>query len=150
MTDTLDGKTLNSGAGSPPLQWSFTRPTADTTTDYTDAAIALVIYTTDTLKANAAPLPTTAALTLSIGSGLVRNTNAADSQVGRIVITAAQLTTLLGSNNRQQCRYFWQVTPVGAEPFTAFVNEETGGYDGIFYVVAPGYAGVDPAAVKNA
>ena len=150
MTDTLDGKTLNSGAGSPPLQWTFTRPTADTTTVYTDAAIALVIHTTDSLQASAAPSPTTAALTLTIGSGLTRSTNAAGSQVGRISITAAQLTTLRGTNNRQQCRYYWRVTPVGAEPFTAFVNEATGGYDGVFYVVAPGYAGVDPAKVKNA
>lgn len=149
MADTLDGKTLNSGAGSPPLQWSFTRPTVDTTTVYTDAAIALVIFTTDSLKASALPSPITPALTLSIGSGLTRTIDTDSSQVGRISITASQLTTLRGSNNRAQCRYYWRVTPVGAEAFTAFVNEE-GGYDGVFFVVAPGFAGVDPATVKAA
>lgn len=149
MADTLDGKTLNSGAGSPPLEWSFTRPAADTTTDYTDAAIALVVFTADGLKATSAPLPTTAALTLTVDSGLTRSTNDANIQIGRAVFTAAQLASLLDGANRTQCRYFWKVTPSGAEAFTAFVDED-GGYDGVFYVVAPGYAGVDPSAIKAA
>jgi hypothetical protein len=108
-----------------------------------------VVFTTDSLKATALPSPTTAALTLSIGSGLTRTTNSAGVQSGRILFTASQLTTLRDSANRAQCRYYWRVTPSGAEPFTAFVDVD-GGYDGVFYVVAPGWAGVDPSTVKAA
>jgi hypothetical protein len=147
VADDLDGKTLNSGAGSPPLGWAFTRAAGDTATNYTGAAIALVIYGTDSLKATAQPTESPV-LTLSIGSGLTKTTNDPDLQEGTITFTAANLTTLRGAVQRAQFRYFWKVTPTGAaDAFTAFVNE-TGGYDGVFFVQAPGWAGVDPGTVK--
>ena len=148
MANILQGKTLNSGADSPPLQWAFTRPEADTTTDYTGAAIRLLVFPAAGLKENA--LPTDAddpALTLSLGSGLTRTTDTASLQAGVLTFTSIQLKNLLGAAQRGQYRFFLDIEPSGAARFTSFVGEE-GGYDGVFFVVKPGFAGVDPALVK--
>ena len=148
MSNILQGKTLNSGADSPPMKWTFTRPTGDTEIDYTGAAIRLLVFPATTLKENALPTDAnTPALTLSIGSGLTRETNTPSVQAGTLTFTSSQLVTLLGTANRGQYRFLMDVQPSGGSRFTSFVGE-IGGYDGIFYVTRPGFAGVDPALVK--
>lgn len=148
MANVLQGKTLNSGADSPPLTWAFTRPAGDTTTDYTGAAIRLLVHPAESLKENALPTDADdAQLTLSIGAGLTRETDEPDEQSGTLTFTSIQLKALLGTANRGQYRFFLDIQPSGAARFTSFVGEE-GGYDGVFYVVRPGFAGVDPSLVK--
>jgi hypothetical protein len=154
MANILQSQTLNAGADSPPLSWTITRPATDTTTSYVDAAVRLLVFPAadavgKVVKPEALPVNvTTPALTLSIGSGLTRTTNTASVIGGLITITSSQLTTLLGATaNRGQYRFFFDVQPVGFSRFTAFVGD-TAAYDGIFYVVRPGFAGMDQSLVK--
>lgn len=139
MTDALNGQILNSGTGAPPLAWEYRRPTADTTTSYVDAGLQLRVYVMASRRPNARPLSETPDLTLAIGLGLNRTLNDAAEQAGVVVITPAQLQNLLGDNNIVQCSYYWVINPIGFEEFTAFGD---GTYDGRFFIVAPGFAGV--------
>ena len=69
MTDALNGKTVLVGAGLAGLTWRFTRPSADTATNYTNAAISVRFFELDK---KFKPISTTPALSLSIGSGITR------------------------------------------------------------------------------
>ena len=102
----LDGAILYDGAASAYHQITFARVTGDGTV-YTDAAWALKLFRQ--------PGDATPEVTLTIDDGLTRTTNAADSQVLSITITAAQLTTLLDGSNQVDVGFRWTVTPVGED-----------------------------------
>ena len=67
MTDALNGKTVLVGAGLAGLTWRFTRPSADTATNYTNASISVRFFELDK---KFKPISTTPALSLSIGSAI--------------------------------------------------------------------------------
>jgi hypothetical protein len=117
----------------------------------TDATYALEIYKLDgalqvvteggaevisTKTRKLPPLSATPNLTLTVGSGITVDTNTATLQELTFTITAAQLTTLLGSGTSAAYRYFWQITPSGGATQARPLG---GGYDGVFGLVAPGY-----------
>lgn len=135
MTDDLNRKTIYSGSDVSGLTWRFTKPAGeDPAILYTDAAIALRIYR---LTAKGIPESTTPTLSLTIGSGLIRPTagNTDALQEGTLVITEAQVATLLGSARVANFRYHWKITPPGAAALRSFKG---GGYDGGFAIQAEG------------
>ena len=130
MTAGFDGSTLFSGANNGfSRQFTFTRQ-SDDTTDYTGSAISLRFYD----KRG----DTTALLTLSVGSGLTVATDSADSQVVRMDLSSANLTTLRNSKNKNEIYYNWTITPSGGQPINAPKGD---GYDGTISVVLESYAG---------
>jgi hypothetical protein len=146
--DDLDGKVYPVGtAGLVGLNYSFTRPAEDTTTDYTDAAIALRIFElngepkiidgaiSDKTR-QLPPLSPTPALVLTVGSGLERTTNTDDTQAGKISLTPGNLETLLGTNTLRAFSYFWVITPTGFQVATKPLGD---GYDGVFALAVEGY-----------
>lgn len=135
MADDLNKKTIYSGSDVSGLTYTFTKPTGeDPAIVYTDAAIALRIYR---LTSKNLPESTTPNLVLTIGSGLTRATagNTDALQSGSLVITEAQVATLLGSARSASFRYHWKITPVGAAALRSFKG---GGYDGGFTIQAEG------------
>lgn len=142
MTDALSGKTVLVGAALAGLRWQFTRPSADTTTDYTNSVISVRLFELDK---KFKPISTTAALALAISSGLSRTTNTATTQAGLLQITPQQLATLLGAAEAKYFAYVWYVQPPGDEPVRAFVGD---GYDGRFLLAKEGYAGSADGEIK--
>jgi hypothetical protein len=142
VTDALNGKTVLVGAGLAGLTWAFTRPSADTVTNYTNASISVRFFELDK---KFKPISTTPALSLSIGSGITRSTNTASSQAGLFQVTAAQLGTLLGTAEAKNFAYVWYIQPVGYEAVRAFVGD---GYDGRFLLAKEGYAGSQYGEIK--
>lgn len=134
MIDALRGQTVLAGAALSGLRWQFTRPSEDTTTNYTNSAITVRLFVLSKGK----PTSTTPDLILTIGSGLTRSTNTATTQAGLLAITPSQLATLLGTAEARQVAYAWYIQPTGYESVRAFVG---GGYDGRFILAKEGYAG---------
>lgn len=144
MADDLNGKTYYAGAAIAGLSWSFTRPSGDTTTDYTGCAIALRIFEQ---SSKGVPVSNTPALSLSLTSGLTRITNTASSQAGRLEINSSQVGTLLGTAVAKRFGYTWSITPTGGAPLRAPLGE---GYDGWFILAQEGYAGSPSVKVPSA
>ena len=142
MTDALSGKTVLVGAALAGLRWEFTRPSADTTTVYTNSVISVRLFELDK---KFKPLSTTPALALTINSGLTRTTNTATTQTGLLQITPQQLATLLGTAEAKYFAYAWYVQPPGYEAVRAFVGD---GYDGRFLLAKEGYAGSADGEIK--
>ena len=142
MTDALSGKTVLVGAALAGLRWEFTRPSADTTTAYTNSVISVRLFELDK---KFKPLSTTPALALTINSGLTRTTNTATTQTGLLQITPQQLATLLGTAEAKYFAYAWYVQPPGYEAVRAFVGD---GYDGRFLLAKEGYAGSADGEIK--
>lgn len=135
MTDALNNKTHLAGSSLTGIRWTFNRPTDDTTTDYTDCAIAFKVFELDNKNV---PLSTTPVLTLAIDSGLSRITNTASLQSGVMTITTLQIAALLGTAKIKHFSYVWSITPSGAESIRAFLGS---GYDGRFAIAQEGYGG---------
>jgi len=142
VTDALSGKTVLVGAALAGLRWEFTRPSADTTTVYTNSVISVRLFELDK---KFKPLSTTPALALTINSGLTRTTNTATTQTGLLQITPQQLATLLGTAEAKYFAYAWYVQPPGYEAVRAFVGD---GYDGRFLLAKEGYAGSADGEIK--
>lgn len=149
MADNLDGKVYPvGGAALTGLQYTLT-DASDATPTLVDAAISLRIFaltgtvkitTEGVLDTKTRELPPTNAtpdLTLTVGSGLTRTTNGENSQVGDILITKAQLTTLLGSAVLKAFSYTWVLTPVGVQDTARPLGD---GYDGVFALGREGYS----------
>lgn len=143
MADDLNQKTYYIGAAIAGLSWSFTRPAADSVTNYTDCAIALRIYEQNSRGVPVAATPT---LSLSLGNGLTRATNTASTQSGILEISATQAGNLLGTTSAaKRFGYVWSITPVGGAPLRSPLGA---GFDGWFVLAQEGYGGA--AAVKPA
>ena len=143
MADDLNQKTYYAGAAIAGLSWSFTRPAADTVTDYTGCAIALRIYEQNSKGTPATTSPT---LALSLGNGITRVANTASTQSGLLEITATQIGNLLGTTSAaKRFGYVWSITPTGGAPLRAPLG---GGFDGWFILAQEGYAG--SSAIKPA
>lgn len=137
MADNLNGRTFYSNAAIGGILATFTRNENDTTTDYTNSVITLAIYTQN---AQGVPTnPTVPTLTLSVGAGLTRVVNTASAQSVQLVISEAQVGTLLGATTARRCGYAWSITPTGLAEIR---GPQGSGYQGFFIVAAEGYAGV--------
>ena len=134
MSNVLDQKTVSAVSDLAYLQCSITRPASDTVTDYTDAAVSLLLWRLDN-RTSVAINPVDADLTLTIGNGLTRLENLEDGQVVTVAITQAELTALLNGDLRRRIGYRWVFQPVAGPSTSGFVCTE---FDGIFTVGAPG------------
>jgi len=146
MTDSLAGKTILIGAAIAPQLVTFERSPNEeglpTPTVYTDSDIQLRIYSQDK---KGKPDDNTPDLTLSVGSGLTRQTNTAAEVSVTMQITSSQLSNLLGTAEAARFGYVWAIRPVGAaEYFRAFLTD---GYDGYFVVAREGYGGSESVKV---
>ena len=149
MADALDGKIYPVGtAGLEGMIYDFTQGQEKDEPSLTDCAIYLRIFklsgqvkfTAEGIPDKTRALPpesATPSLTLSVGSGLTRVVNQAKHQTGSIKITAAQLITLLGTDNLGAYAYFWVITPATNGPSAKPLTE---GYDGVFGLVKEGYS----------
>jgi hypothetical protein len=165
MANDLQGATFTRGAASEPFLFTLTRPDADDDlppayqTTYDGTTARLLVWRASSLKSAAPPMANTAAVILTVGGGLTNVTNEPDAESGDPgyinpastqkwlgQFTSAHLTTLLGADQRAQCRaQFWFTAPDRLET-TARIFD--GGYDALFWVVADGYQGVDPSTIK--
>jgi len=136
--DDLKGKTFLAGAAIAGLSWAFTRPIADLTTSYLNAAIAFKLFELDRTNEKGVPLSSTPSLILIIGSGLTREVNTASIQSGLLTVTQALVSSLLSGSTIKQFSYVWSITPVGASPIRAAIGK---GYDGRFSIAQEGYGG---------
>jgi len=136
--DDLKGKTFLAGAAIAGLSWSFTRPIADVSTVYTNAAIAFKLFELVRTNEKGVPLSSTPSLTLIIGSGLTREVNTASIQSGLLTVTQAIVSSLLLGSTIKQFSYVWSITPVGSSPIRAAIGS---GYDGRFSIAQEGYGG---------
>lgn len=148
MTDLLNGATILIGAATAPVEVTFTRNTADVVvgdkpaTVYTDSAIELRIFSQNK---KGEPSSATAALTLSVGSGLTRILNTATATAVTVQLSASNLATLLGTAEAVRCGYVWAIRPaLAAEFYRAFLG---GDYDGFFVVARQGYGGAESVKV---
>ena len=130
----LAGKTYIAGS-SITKKYTFSRSPSDTTTDYTNSAIQLELY--DSAQ-DIVP-----DLTLSIGSGLTRETNSAAIQEGTLTITETQVNNLLGANDAAVIGFVWAITPPGHGPIRL---HEGGGYDGTFTIVKESSVATPPVS----
>ncbi len=122
MVAGLNGVTRN--VGSPVTKsFLFTRPAEDPQTiDYTGAGVELRLFNS---KNDTAP-----DIILTRGSGITINSEAADSIAITIVITEAQLVTLLdGATKDVEISYTFRLEPVGYE---AIQDDESSDYTGSF------------------
>ena len=130
MTSGFNGATLfASSNNSFSRQFTFSRQSHDTT-DYTGAAISVRFYDK---QGDDTPL-----LTLSVGSGLSISTDSAASQVVRLDLSSANLTTLRAGKNTNVVFYNWTIQPIGGQRINAPRGD---GYDGSITVVLESYAG---------
>lgn len=134
MVDVLANKTYLAGAAITAKLFTFTRAALDTgsasPTDYTNAAIELVLYNDPT-----AAVPT---VTLSIGDGLTSYVNSASTQTVLLTISEANLDTLLDGADSVVVGYAWSITPDGGVPIRV---HKGGGFDGTFTLERESKAG---------
>lgn len=134
MSNVLNQKTVSAASDLAYLQCAITRPASDTVTDYTDAAVSLLLWRLDN-RTSVAINPIDADLTLTVNNGLTRIENEEDNQVLTVAVTQAELTTLLNGDLRRRIGYRWVFQPVVGPSTSGFVGTE---FDGIFTLVAPG------------
>jgi hypothetical protein len=162
MADFLDGKVYRIDAAVAGLAWSFTVDlpfVTQSTPGFTlaDCLIFLRLYPLVDRGKTLQPISNTPAVTLSLGSGLTRMTNAdplldgnrADTQIGTLVITPQQCTTLIAGGTYRFVGYEWRATLASGGIVAAPTQQgEKGPYEGKFGLTLPGISGEALALIK--
>jgi|GEM_PF-6740300 len=162
MADFLDGKVYKTDAAVAGLGFTFSVDLAEVTAftplfTLVDCAIALRLYPLVDRGKTLQPISTTPAVTLSLGSGLTRMVNAdpllggnrADTQIGTLVITPQQCTTLIAGGTYRFVGYEWRATLASGSIVAAPTQQgEKGPYEGKFGLTLPGISGEALALIK--
>ena len=132
MTAGLNGITISNAAPFK-TRLTFTRRKDDTDANgqpinYTNASYSVAFRKQESTDA---PL-----LTLTIGDGLTVITNQAGEQVFDLLLTVANIDTLLGGNTTNSVNYIFSIQPVGGSVAT---KPKGMGYDGILNVCVASY-----------
>lgn len=164
MTDFLDGQVYHIDAAVAGLGWTFSVDLAKVVAftplfTLVDCTIALKLYPLVDRGKTLLPISSTPAVTLSLGSGLTRMVNAdpllsgnrADTQIGTMVITPGQCTTLIAGGTYRFVNYQWRVTLADGGTIAAPTQQGgKGDYDGRFGLTLPGISGEALALIKAA